>query len=279
MLNATAAPCWACGAETEPTEQFGGGLRRCRGCGLLFAPERDSASVHDLYRGDEYFEQYPGGMVEEDAARVRAIEARTRVRMVRRFVTAGRLLELGAAAGYFLAEARAAGFDVVGIEPTDNAAVAAREHFGLEVLHGFAEEVELPAATFDAVCAWHVLEHISEPLPTIERVREWLAPGGHLFLEVPNIASVQARRRGAGWSMLFPEHHVAHYSPTSLRALLERAGMDVRLTRTVAYTTYRPATSPIAWASGARHLAISGRWPWRPHPWRHELLQAVAQRR
>jgi 2-polyprenyl-3-methyl-5-hydroxy-6-metoxy-1,4-benzoquinol methylase len=189
------------------------------------------------------------------------------------------LLELGAAAGYFLAEARTVGFDVVGIEPTDNAAVAAREQFGLEVLQGFAEEIDLPAATFDAVCAWHVLEHISEPLRVIERVREWVAPGGHLFLEVPNIASVQASRRGAGWAMLFPEHHVAHYSPTSLRALLERAGFDVRLTRTVAYTMYRPATSPMAWVSGARHLVVSRRWPWRPHPWRHELLQAVARRR
>jgi 2-polyprenyl-3-methyl-5-hydroxy-6-metoxy-1,4-benzoquinol methylase len=268
--------CWACGGDTHATDAYHPlRLVQCSACGLRFTPERDADEVHELYRGDQYFHERPGGL-EPETLPPRYLEAAARVRLLQHFITSGRVLEIGAAGGFFMNAAQKAGFSVEGIEPTDNAAMAARERFGFELHRGFVEDVSLDPASFDAVVAWHVLEHITEPLSTLERVRGWLRPGGVAIIEVPNIASSWAQRRGLDWLHLDPAHHVAHYTPLAAGRLFERAGFVVRKVRTVSYTSYRDPSSLVTWASGARNLAAAGAWPWRPHPYRHELLQLVA---
>ena len=63
--------------------------------------------------------------------------------------------------------------------------------------------------------------------PRSTKLHAALRPGGHLLLEVPNIESVYARRRGEAWFNLDPEHHVGHYARRSLQHVLERSGFEV----------------------------------------------------
>ena len=72
--------------------------------------------------------------------------------------------------------------------------------------------------------AWHVLEHLAQPRDTLTGVRAALRPGGRLLLELPNIASLRATRQGEDWYGMEPAHHVAHYSPRALDALLRASG-------------------------------------------------------
>ena len=119
-----------------------------------------------------------------------------RVRLVARYARGGRLLDVGCAKGGFLAAARDAGFVVRGVEPAEAAAAVARR-LGLDVVVGTLDDVPLAASSLEVVTAWHVLEHIPEPLDTLIRLRRELVPGGHLLIEVPNAESVKAGRRGA----------------------------------------------------------------------------------
>ena len=271
---ATGTLCWACGGPTQRSTEPGlGGFEQCPACGLVFGASGD---VHDLYVGEKYLAEYGGGAVGDEPEPRRDEEARVRVELVRSVAPAGRLLEVGSAGGHFLAAARDAGYDVVGIEPSGAGAEAARRRFGLEVHEGFVEEIDLPAESFDAIASFHVLEHIPEPLSALERMRTWLKPEGALVLEVPNRVSRQARRAGANWRHLDLAHHVSHFTPAALGALLERAGFAVERIETVAYATYR--TGPLRYISAARELGLSGGNPLAPHPWRYILLQAVARR-
>jgi 2-polyprenyl-3-methyl-5-hydroxy-6-metoxy-1,4-benzoquinol methylase len=271
--------CWACGGPARPASEYWlHGMSSCPRCGLAFGVAGDAAEVHDLYRGDVYFDTYGGGAVSDEPEPLREQEARVRVGVLRRAVPSGKVLEVGAAGGHFLAEARRAGYDVAGIEPTDNGVASARRRFSLELMQGFVEEIDLPPASFDAICAFHVLEHIPEPLATLQRLRGWLRPGGAALFEVPNAISRQARRKGAEWRHLDLAHHVAQFTPAALGALLTRAGFTVESVQSVAYTTYRPATSWTKYASAAVQFAHSGGLPWRPHPSRYELMQAIARR-
>jgi SAM-dependent methyltransferase len=275
----TPHPCWICGTGATPTEDFLPALLcRCPECGFLFQPEREPEELHELYDGD-YFEQYQGGAYDQHAAE-RRYEAAKRLRWVRKHRPTGRLLEIGSASGYFLAVAREAGYQAVGVEPAEAAAALARRRSGAEVLTGFVEDVELSAADFDVACAFHVLEHVADPLAALDRIRDALRPGGLLFLEVPNIASVQAQRDRGGWHALEPRYHVAHYAPGSMRELLVRGGFEVvRVDSFPIGGYYRPrrALHPgvLRWymRCGARLLAR----PRGPHRWKHELLRAVAR--
>jgi 2-polyprenyl-3-methyl-5-hydroxy-6-metoxy-1,4-benzoquinol methylase len=244
----------------------------------VFAPQRAAEDLKRLYDVG-YFDAYPGGESYEEDPSQRAYEASRRIGLVRQYRQSGRLLEIGAAAGHFVEAAHGSGFEPTGVEPAEELAARAADRLGIPVIAGFIEEIELPRDHFEVACAWHVVEHLSEPLTALGRIRRSLRPGGHLFLEVPNIASVYARRQGLRWANMDIAHHVGHYTPSAMTALLERAGFRVLDTHTIPMRAYlRPgrAARPTEIAATVKEVAILGAFPRRPHPDKHELLRAVA---
>jgi len=137
----------------------------------------------------------------------------------------GRLLDVGAGRGRFIAQARAAGWDAGGVEPSRRGLEGARA-LGIELMAGGIGEAAVPAASLDAASLWHVLEHVDEPGPAIARVAGWLRPGGALLVGVPNLASVQARAGGPRWYHLDVPRHRTHFTVAGLHALLRRHGLE-----------------------------------------------------
>ena len=72
-----------------------------------------------------------------------------------------------------------------------------------------------------------MLEHLYEPRKVMQRVGEWLKPGGIFYVLVPNIDSAEARVFGTYWHGLELPRHLSHFSPESLRRLAESAGLSV----------------------------------------------------
>ena len=136
----------------------------------------------------------------------------------------GRLLDIGAGRGRFVAAARAAGWSACGVEPSARGVEAARTVYGVEL-----ERASLSEATgsFDAVTLWHVLEHVDDPGAALAHVSSLLLPGGVLLVGAPNLSSVQARVGGARWFHLDLPRHRTHFTPIGLRLLLERHGFTV----------------------------------------------------
>lgn len=275
-----AAPpsCWVCGTAARPTQDFAPvRLSRCPECGFLFQPE---LPVEDLRRShdDSYFEDYAAS---GDHAQ-RRLEARIRLRWMRgQGCKAGRLLEVGPAQGAFLAEARRRGFAPVGIEPEPSTAEVARRRSGVDVIVGWAEEVELPPASFDIVCLWHVVEHIPRPRRVLEALNRSLKPGGRLFCEVPNTASRMARIQRERWDGLDPGHHVGFFDPHTLRRALTSTGYAEVETETIPTFRYAPLDATTVLRRVPRRLEFSvraGVRPLAPHPWKQDLLRAVASR-
>jgi SAM-dependent methyltransferase len=106
-----------------------------------------------------------------------------------------RLLELGAGDGATLRAAREAGLAAytVGVdimEPPGGAPGVDR------FLHGNVEtmELDLPAASFDAVLCADVLEHLVDPWRAVSRLAGLLKPGGVFLSSIPNIRNHRALR-------------------------------------------------------------------------------------
>lgn len=103
-----------------------------------------------------------------------------------------RVLDVGCAYGGFLVAFAEAGARVTGIEIDERyvrlAALNLRER-GLdgELVHGDAA-ADHPAfrGRFDLVIANDVLEHVPQPSRFLTNLRDWLAPGGVAYLEIPN---------------------------------------------------------------------------------------------
>jgi 2-polyprenyl-3-methyl-5-hydroxy-6-metoxy-1,4-benzoquinol methylase len=272
--------CWLCGGLSQPDDRYGRvSLYRCADCGFLFAPERSTEELHELYT-DEYFEKFSHGDSYTADEVQRRYEARQRLKWMRDFTPPGRLMEIGAAAGIFLDEARKLGYDVFGIEPATGLAQDARSRLGVDVAVGFIETAPIPTEPFDVVCAWHVLEHIRQPQSALLRLRKALRDGGYLFLEIPNIESDQAGRHGPDWFHLDPANHVGFYTTDQLREVLRQAEFELTETTSVSGLSYlrprlalRPTNLAFRALVTVRSRALQG----RPHPHKHELMRAVAR--
>lgn len=71
------------------------------------------------------------------------------------------------------------------------------------------------------------LEHEFQPLPVLRRCRELLRRDGHVVVKVPNFACWNRRLRGARWCGFRWPDHVNYFTPRTLRAMAERAGLQV----------------------------------------------------
>src|SRR5262249_62266640 len=125
--------------------------------------------------------------------------------------------------GGSLGVARALGWQVTGIE-VDEAAAAKARRFASELYVGDLLSAPFAAGRFDVVSAFHVLEHVPEPVAVLRRLLQWLAPGGILIVEVPNAGGLGAAMFGKAWSGLELPRHLSHFSPVTLRRAAEQAG-------------------------------------------------------
>jgi SAM-dependent methyltransferase len=174
------------------------------------------ASAYAEAESDDYIEEEAG---QRETAR-RAL-ARIEVHAARR----GRILDLGCWVGFLLAEARERGWQTLGVEPSDYGSSYARDQLGLEVVTADLFSVELEHASFDAIVMGDVIEHLVAPAEALARIRELLAPGGVVWLAVPNAGSVVARVLGKRWWSVIPTH-VQYFTSDSLATLLARCGFD-----------------------------------------------------
>jgi len=228
---------------------------RCRECGLDYLTPIPHQPP-DLYE-EGYWRAY------QDAGMVFPTEAvlhpryRRRLEAVQgRLGKAGRLLEIGIGHGGFMQLGARAGWDVTGVELSRYAAEQVQQRLGLPVIHGSIETAALPDGHYDMVHMSHVLEHLSDPLAALGRIRRLLRPGGVVAIEVPNeLENLHVRlQRAIGRVRPYPVRstHICFFTPASLRATLVRAGFDVtHLTTMRDETDQSPLRRTIKLAAGA----------------------------
>jgi 2-polyprenyl-3-methyl-5-hydroxy-6-metoxy-1,4-benzoquinol methylase len=139
----------------------------------------------------------------------------------------GRLLDVGCGTGDFLAGMAAHGWDASGVEFDAEAVAVARLHAGVRVHTGRLSDQRFPLSSFDAITLSNVIEHLPNPDRVFAELRRVLAPGGRIAMITPNINSLGHRAFGRCWRGLETPRHLYLFNATTLRALAERAGLEV----------------------------------------------------
>ena len=196
-------------------------LVRCRRCGLAYVSPR--------LRPDLILEGYEGAVDENFVSQIQQRE-RTFARCLDRIEKDApppgrRVLDVGAAGGSFLAEARKRGYEPFGVEPSQWMCRFAREHYGLPVEPGTLEDVKREDGSLDLLSLWDVLEHTTDPTAVLRRAHALLAPGGTLAISVPDYGSLAARGMGRRWVFLLTVH-LYYFTRTTLADLLRRCGFE-----------------------------------------------------
>lgn len=130
-----------------------------------------------------------------------------------------RIAEVGCGNGDYLARLAANGMEVVGFEFNRKAVEEARKK-GLTVLSEKIDEVESKLnESFDAVCSFQVLEHVTEPKKFINDCLTLLKPGGKLILSVPNGKVFDTIFTGV--LLDIPPHHMTQWHSKTFKKLEE----------------------------------------------------------
>jgi SAM-dependent methyltransferase len=90
-----------------------------------------------------------------------------------------------------------------------------------------AEEALLSDDAYDVITLWHSLEHLNNPVAVLQKLRPSLRDHGLLLVEVPNRAGWGAKLTGEYWYHWDLPRHRLHFTPASLRLILEQTGFRV----------------------------------------------------
>jgi methionine biosynthesis protein MetW len=145
-----------------------------------------------------------------------------------------RVLDIGCGTGALsvvLRDVNAA--DVTGIEPDAARASLARER-GLDVITGvLAGELSDTLGSFDVAIYADVLEHLTDPLSELIKVRPFVRPGGTVIVSVPNVAHWSVRYDLLRGRFRYTEYgimdatHLRWFTEETIRQVVMQAGLDV----------------------------------------------------
>jgi 2-polyprenyl-3-methyl-5-hydroxy-6-metoxy-1,4-benzoquinol methylase len=260
-------PCLLCGGErklpvleaADPTPG-GPGLRfavvRCGECGLQFTSPRPDVSTIGRFYPAEYRPHHRARVKSRHSRRgkLAVLFGRVSERRGMPWHGRGRLLDFGCGGGAYLARMHRQGWTVTGLDASAETAERARSAVGVPVLFGTLPHSDLSPESFDVVTMWGSLEHVHDPLAVLTAARRLLAPGGRLFVAVPNIDSTAFRWFGAAWFGLDLPRHLTHFTPATLRRMLERADFRVTALRPIRHVEWLRSSARLAVNTGRARI-------------------------
>jgi SAM-dependent methyltransferase len=233
-----AVPCHACLSTDNDTYIQARGYRiaQCRNCGLWFVSPQPT--VEEL---QQYYATYDSGDLWRDMEE--GFNRSVRSTILER-KQSGQVLDVGCGSGNFLRCMKEKGFSVLGIEPSVSGSEYARDALQVEIFHGMIHDfLKLnPGRKFDVITLLNVLEHLTNPVETMEQLGHVLAPNGIVAIVVPDARFhdiVGRARKIVGiadpyWLENAPflsgfrvPDHLSSFQPRTISAVLRRAGYKV----------------------------------------------------
>ena len=200
----------------------------CRRCGFVYADPAATQRDYDRFycewsKYDDSATATGSGLSAYDATRL-AITASDIARALPS--RAASILDAGCATGGLLTALRDHGFTAVaGLDPSPRCAAACRER-GFEAYVGSISTASAPAhmPKFDCVVVSHVLEHVYDIPAFFTAARRLLAPGGHLYIEVPDATCYDDYLYAPFQE--FNTEHINHFSACALENTARRFGFQ-----------------------------------------------------
>ncbi|MEA1897300.1 MAG: class I SAM-dependent methyltransferase [Bacteroidota bacterium] len=128
------------------------------------------------------------------------------------------ILDIGSGTGFFLNHMREHGWDVTGIEPSEEGRKFCRDQFALEI-QDEKTLFTLDKESYDVITLWHVLEHIQDIDEYMKKIHSMLRKDGLLLIALPNLRSTDAIIYKEKWAAYDVPRHLWHFTPFSFKKL------------------------------------------------------------
>ena len=213
---------------------------KCQDCGFLFTdpkPKEDELGL--FYKSENYISHNASKFSFYNVVykAVRNFALASKLRLISKYKSSGKILDIGCGTGEFLNQARKKAFKVSGIEPNKSAREFAIENYNLEIKNeNYLSEID--DYSIDVISMWHVLEHVynlDERLNSIERI---LKKDGVLIIAVPNPKSYDAEFYEQFWAAWDVPRHLYHFTQSALSKLIEKFNFEIVETKPMLFDSF-----------------------------------------
>lgn len=191
--------------------------------GFLETHPRPS-DIATYYESENYISHTDGnkGIFEKIYQLVKKITLQQKITLIKKYISEGNLLDIGAGTGDFLAVAKKHHFKIFGIEPSKNARILSEKKgiFLEENTNNISEK-------FNCITMWHSLEHIPNLYQQISFLKNHLEKEGILVIALPNYKSKDAEIYKNFWAGYDVPRHLWHFSRNSFETLFSENGFKI----------------------------------------------------
>ncbi|EOJ0286810.1 class I SAM-dependent methyltransferase [Campylobacter jejuni] len=228
------------------------GILECDNCGLVFL---DTNSVNE-----KFYEQ--NNMLSADFFKLTqrdndtlqnqilflerewGIRAQSRLNFLKETIIGKELLDFGSGHGQFLIQAKPFAKSVTGIE-IEEQVKPIYEQNNITLLRKLSEAT---GGGYDIITAFHVIEHLQDPVGILKELSTKLKENGKIIIEVPNAndALLTIYKNKAFQEFTYYSGHLFLYNPHNLKILGEKSGFKVNFVKCI---QRYPLSSTLHWLS------------------------------
>ncbi len=216
-------PFLVCKDYTTTGETFH--VEQCTNCSMVMTnPRPDQHTADTYYQSKSYISHTSTatGLYDYIYLIIRQLTLRWKYSLIKHYVNAGQILDVGSGTGHFLSFCKKQGTEVCGVEPSPDARAKTSAIQVVESLE------KLPDIKFNVITLWHVLEHIYDLQSTLEKLKALLNDHGIIFIAVPNWQSFDATHYKEKWAAYDVPRHVWHFSKDNMETLIKNSGLRLK---------------------------------------------------
>jgi SAM-dependent methyltransferase len=196
----------------------------CPACGHRFTGlTLDKENIKEIYSDNYFFkgkDGYPDYTLERDMLIERGEKY---AEITSRFMKPGKLLDVGAAAGFIMKGFENKGWQVIGVEPNSSMAGYGKDNLGLDIRVGTIEESGLNVMV-DLGLLIQVIAHLYDLNRSMESINRIVKNEGYLLIETWDKDSYMARLFGRRWHEYSPPTTLNYFSRKTMDFLLSSYG-------------------------------------------------------
>jgi SAM-dependent methyltransferase len=220
-------------------------IRDCTSCAHRFTELAVAGDHVEKIYDDSYFNGGGAGYTDYlQESRILRQRGKWYGRLLAKYVRKGKVLDIGAAAGFVLQGLVDTGWNGVGVEPNASMAEFGRKNLNLDIRRSSVENYRTDEQ-FDMVTMIQVMAHFAKPKDVFGRVSGVVKENGHLLVETWNRKSLSEKIFGTKWHEYSPPSVLHFFTDERIDELAMEHGFE------------RVATGrPSKWISGVHAKSL-----------------------
>lgn len=215
------------------TKRYGFDLSICEQCAHIFCNPMPSKEQLHFYYNSEMKDFENEFFLQSFENRIPIFN--NRIDIMQRYITNGRLLDIGSAIGIFIAalHRKHTGYELHCCDPSESACTLLKKSYTDITTHQcMVEDMEM-LAQFDGITMWDTLEHIMHPVKVAQKIHTLLKDKGYWFFSTPNTDSLEWSVAAKDHVQLLPPGHINLFNEKSIGHLLALSGFELVASHTL----------------------------------------------